>query len=51
VVAVTGEAVLDREKEMKALGVLETLVKPYKLAQVTALLERTLYGRTGEPPK
>jgi PAS domain S-box-containing protein len=42
VVAVTGESTLDREKELKALGVTETLVKPYKLAQVTEILDRML---------
>ena len=42
VVAVTGESVLDRQKELKALGVTETLVKPYKLAQVTEILDRAL---------
>ena len=42
IVTVTGEVMLDREKEMKALGVMETLVKPYKLAEITALLERAL---------
>jgi CheY-like chemotaxis protein len=45
VIAVTGEVVNDREKEMKALGVVETLVKPYKLADVTALLDRTLVAK------
>jgi CheY-like chemotaxis protein len=45
VVAVTGEVVNDREKELKALGVVETLVKPYKLADVTALLKRTLAAK------
>ena len=42
VVAVTGESTLDREKELRALGVTETLVKPYKLAQVTEILDRML---------
>jgi PAS domain S-box-containing protein len=42
VVAVTGEVMLDREKELRALGVMETLVKPYKLTEITAMLERVL---------
>ena len=50
VVAVTGEVMLDREKELKALGVMETLVKPYKLAEITALLQRALGGKPGVPP-
>ena len=41
VVAVTGEMMIEREEELKALGMLEILVKPYKLAQVTELLERS----------
>jgi PAS domain S-box-containing protein len=46
VVAVTGEVVQDREKELKALGVMETMVKPYKLAEITAMLERALAGKS-----
>ncbi len=46
VVAVTGEVMLDREKELKALGVMETLVKPYKLAEISALLDRALAGKS-----
>ncbi len=42
VVAVTGEMMIEREEELRALGVLEILVKPYKLAAITALLERSL---------
>lgn len=45
VVAVTGEILSDRAKELKALGVLETLVKPYKLTEITALLERSFAGK------
>ena len=45
VVAVTGEIMTEREKELKALGVMETLVKPYKLSEITALLERALAGK------
>ncbi len=41
VVAVTGEMMIEREDELRALGVLEILVKPYKLAQITELLERS----------
>jgi CheY-like chemotaxis protein len=51
VVAVTGEAVLDFQKELKALGVTETLVKPYKLAQITDLLERTFGASAGAAAK
>ena len=51
VIAVTGESTLDREKELKALGVSETLVKPYKLAQVTEILDRALGTKTGGTPK
>jgi PAS domain S-box-containing protein len=51
VVAVTGEAVLDYQKELKALGVTETLVKPYKLAQITDLLERTFGASAGAAAK
>ncbi len=46
VVAVTGEMLEEREETLKALGVLETLVKPYKLAQITTLLERVFEGKT-----
>ncbi|MEO6788392.1 MAG: response regulator, partial [Chthoniobacteraceae bacterium] len=42
IVAVTGEVMSDRTTELEALGVMETLTKPYKLAEVTALLERSL---------
>ncbi|MEO6786820.1 MAG: ATP-binding protein [Chthoniobacteraceae bacterium] len=42
IVAVTGEVMGDRTTELEALGVMETLTKPYKLAEVTALLERSL---------
>ena len=45
VVAVTGEIMTEREKELTALGVIETLVKPYKLAEITALIERALAGK------
>ena len=45
VVAVTGEIMTEREKELKALGVMETLVKPYKLSEISALLERSLAGK------
>ena len=45
VVAVTGEMMTERTEAMKDLGVLETLTKPYKLAEITALLERTLDGK------
>ena len=41
VVAVTGEMMIEREEELMALGVLEILVKPYKLVQITELLERS----------
>ena len=51
VVAVTGEAMIDREKHLKSLGITETLVKPYKLAQVTEILERALGGKAGEAKK
>ncbi len=51
VVAVTGETMLDREKELTALGVTETLVKPYKLSQVTELLKRTLGSKAGAAAK
>ena len=51
VVAVTGETMIDREKDLKALGVAETLVKPYKLSQVTELLERTLGAKAGAAAK
>jgi PAS domain S-box-containing protein len=42
VVAVTGEIESGRNKQLAELGVMETLVKPYKLAEITALLERSL---------
>jgi len=45
VVAVTGEIMAEREKTLKALGVMEALVKPYKLSEITALLERALAGK------
>ena len=45
VVAVSGEMLRDREKELKTLGVLEMLMKPYKLADITAVLERNLPGK------
>jgi PAS domain S-box-containing protein len=45
VVAVTGEIMSERTKELQALGVMEILVKPYKLTQITALLERSLAGK------
>ena len=51
VVAVTGESTLNRAKELKALGVTETLVKPYKLAQVTELLERAFCAIAGAAPQ
>ena len=44
VVAVTGEIMTERENQLKALGVMETLMKPYKLAEITALIERALAG-------
>ncbi len=42
VAAVTGEIMTEREKHLKALGVIETLTKPYKLSEITALIERAL---------
>ncbi len=51
VVAVTGESILDRQKELKLLGVTETLVKPYKLAQVTEILDRALGAIAGGAAK
>ena len=41
-----GEVVIEREKELKALGVMDTLVKPYKLPDITALLERAFAGKS-----
>jgi PAS domain S-box-containing protein len=41
VVAVTGEVLGPREKELRALGVIDALLKPYKVADLTAILDRT----------
>ncbi len=45
VVAVTGEVGSGREQMLAELGVAETLVKPYKLSEITALIERSLAGK------
>ena len=41
VVAVTGEMMIEREDELRALGVLEILAKPYKLAQINEVIDRS----------
>ena len=46
VVAVTGEVGSGREQLLAELGVTETLVKPYKLSEISALLERSLAGKS-----
>ena len=45
VVAVTGEVDSDKRPSLQALGIQETLVKPYKLAAVTDLLDRALAAK------
>jgi PAS domain S-box-containing protein len=53
IVAVTGEAATDRPAELSALGVVDTLVKPYRVQQMTALLDQVLGIKntpSGKPP-
>jgi signal transduction histidine kinase/CheY-like chemotaxis protein len=45
VVAVTGDVTGGKEKELRALGAMEMLAKPYNLTQITAVLERALAGK------
>ena len=42
IIAVTGELPGEREHELKALGITDTLFKPYKVSEITNLLERVL---------
>lgn len=42
VIAVTGELPGEREHELKALGITTMLFKPYKVTDITTLLERVL---------
>jgi CheY-like chemotaxis protein len=42
IVAVTGEILGPREKELKDLGISDTLLKPYRIADLTAILDRNL---------
>ena len=42
VIAVTGEVASNRSGELRALGALETLVKPYRVQELTALVDRAL---------
>ena len=42
IVAVTGEAAHDRPAELRALGAVDTLVKPYRVQQMTRLLDEVL---------
>ncbi|MEQ1853398.1 MAG: ATP-binding protein, partial [Chthoniobacteraceae bacterium] len=40
VIAVTGDVLGNREKELAALGVIDVLFKPYKVAEITGVLDR-----------
>ena len=42
IIAVTGELPGQREHELRALGISDTLFKPYKVSEITELLERVL---------
>ena len=46
VVVVSGDITGGKDKELAALGVAETLAKPYNLTQITAVLERALALKT-----
>ena len=46
IVAVTGEMMIEREDELRKLGMIDTLMKPYKLSDLSALLDRMLAEKT-----
>jgi PAS domain S-box-containing protein len=44
VIAVTGEAASNRPDQLRAIGAVETLVKPYRVQELTVLIDRALKG-------
>jgi CheY-like chemotaxis protein len=44
VIAVTGEAASNRPDQLRSIGAIETLVKPYRVQELTVLIDRALQG-------
>ena len=47
VIAVTGEAASNRQDQLRAIGAVESLVKPYRVQELTVLIDRALQTAEG----